>query len=86
MVTCNTDALRLKGKFGILHLKPCLQIVSDEIEQLRLKFGHILSALFHQKRSENRALSVKYRTCPLSQMHLHCYCASDVINSVSVKV
>ena len=25
----------LKDKFGILHLKPCLQIVSDEIQRLR---------------------------------------------------
>jgi len=29
---------KLKGWFGILHLKPCFKIVSDEIEQLRLKF------------------------------------------------
>ena len=26
----------------------------------------ILTVLFHQKRSVNRALSVKYRTCPLT--------------------
>jgi len=32
----------LKDKFGILHLKLCFKIVSDEIEQLRLKFGHML--------------------------------------------
>jgi len=31
-------------KFGILHLKPCFKIVSDEIEWLRLKFGHMLLA------------------------------------------
>jgi len=24
----------------VLHLKPCFKIVSDEIEWLRLKFGH----------------------------------------------
>jgi len=33
----------LKDKFGILHLK-CFKIVSDEIESLRLKFGHMLLA------------------------------------------
>jgi len=32
----------LKDKFGILHLKPCSKIVFDEIERLRLKFGHML--------------------------------------------
>jgi len=27
----------LKDKFGILHVKPCFKIISDEIERLRLK-------------------------------------------------
>jgi len=31
-----------KDNFGILHLKPCFKIVSDEIVWLRLKFGHML--------------------------------------------
>jgi len=36
--------IELKDKFGILHLKLCFKIVSDEIEWLRLKFGHMLLA------------------------------------------
>jgi len=38
------DNLDLKDKFGILLLKTCFKIVSDEIEQLRLKFGYMLLA------------------------------------------
>jgi len=30
--------------FGILHLKPCFKIISNEIEGLRLKFGDMLLA------------------------------------------
>jgi len=33
-------------KFGILHLKPCFKTISDEIERLRLKFGHLLAREF----------------------------------------
>jgi len=32
----------LKDKFGILQLKPCFKIVSDEIEWLRLFFRQML--------------------------------------------
>jgi len=32
----------LNDKFDILHLQPCFNIVSNEIERLRLKFGHML--------------------------------------------
>jgi len=32
----------LKDKFGILQLKPCFKIVSDEIEWLRLFFRKML--------------------------------------------
>jgi len=31
----------LKDKFGILHLKPCFKIVSDEIERLRFYHPHL---------------------------------------------
>jgi len=34
----------LKDKFGILHLKSCFKIVSDELERLSLKLGHMLLA------------------------------------------
>jgi len=35
-LTSHHNKLLLKDKFGILQLKPCFQIVSDEIEWLRL--------------------------------------------------
>jgi len=34
----------LKDKFSILHLKSCFKFISDEIEQLRMKFGQMLLA------------------------------------------
>jgi len=50
--TCNVikqihatrNKITLKDKFCILLLKPCFKIVSDEIERLRLQFGHMLLA------------------------------------------
>jgi len=42
--TCCHKKRLLKDKFSIFHLKPCFKIVSDEIERLRLKFGHVLLA------------------------------------------
>jgi len=36
------ETRELKEKFGILQLKPCFKIVSDEIEWLRLFFRHTL--------------------------------------------
>jgi len=38
----NWNGPKLKDKFGILQLKPCFKIVSDEIEWLSLSFTQML--------------------------------------------